>query len=237
MFNNYIFDLYGTLVDIRTDETGRSLWKRLADWYGMHGANYTGAEIRRRYLSLCAREQAKCADDFFEIELRKVFKALYEERGVGASDDLVEETAIFFRVCSTKKLKVYPWVGEAFDRIRRVGGRIFLLSNAQACFTVHELKKLGLAESFDNIVLSSDACVRKPDQRIMRLLLDRHGLNVRDCVMTGNDQHTDIAVAKAFGINAVYVQTETSGEYDPTLSVEREVLDGDEQRLFELMEI
>lgn len=237
MFGNYIFDLYGTLVDIRTDETGRILWKRLTDWYGMHGAFYSGAELRRRYLSLCAFEQGKRADEYYEIELRNVFKALFEERDVGASDDLVEETAIFFRVCSTKKLKVYPWVREAFDRIRSGGGGIFLLSNAQACFTVHELKKLGLAEAFDGIVLSSDAGVRKPDKRIMRLLLDKNGLDSRDCVMIGNDQHTDIAIAKAFGMNAVYVRTETSGEYDTTLAVEREVLDGDVHRLFELMEI
>ena len=30
MIQNYIFDLYGTLVDIHTDESMPALWKRMA---------------------------------------------------------------------------------------------------------------------------------------------------------------------------------------------------------------
>ena len=31
MYKNYIFDLYGTLVDIRTDEGKNSLWKKMSE--------------------------------------------------------------------------------------------------------------------------------------------------------------------------------------------------------------
>ena len=28
MYKNYLFDLYGTLVDIKTDEQSKKLWKK-----------------------------------------------------------------------------------------------------------------------------------------------------------------------------------------------------------------
>ena len=41
MFENYFFDLYGTLVDIRTDERKLSLWRGVAEFYSVCGAPYT----------------------------------------------------------------------------------------------------------------------------------------------------------------------------------------------------
>ncbi len=47
MYKNYIFDLYGTLIDINTDEWSAKLWKSLQILYAYHGAEYTPQEIRR----------------------------------------------------------------------------------------------------------------------------------------------------------------------------------------------
>ena len=40
-FKNYIFDFYGTLVDIETDESSPVLWDTMAQIYQSYGANYT----------------------------------------------------------------------------------------------------------------------------------------------------------------------------------------------------
>ena len=61
MYKNYFFDLYGTLVDIRTDEQKPSLWCDLAEFYSLCGASYTLDEIRDRYFALCAEETASLA--------------------------------------------------------------------------------------------------------------------------------------------------------------------------------
>lgn len=50
MYKNYFFNLYGTLVDIRTDERKPSLWYDLAEFYSLCGAPYALEEIRERYL-------------------------------------------------------------------------------------------------------------------------------------------------------------------------------------------
>lgn len=47
-YENYIFDLYGTLVDIHTDEEKTELWEKLAQFYGYYGAVYTAEELKKR---------------------------------------------------------------------------------------------------------------------------------------------------------------------------------------------
>ncbi len=226
-YQNYLFDLYGTLVDIRTDERGRRLWERTALWYAEHGAPYTPAELRRAYLRLCAKEQARRENPLYELELRRVFRTLYAEKGVRANARLVEETAVFFRIESLRKLRLYPWVKGSFEALRAEGAKLYLLSNAQSCFTVPELRALGLEKAFDGVVISSDAGVKKPDPGIIRLLLERYGLRAGDCLMVGNEQRSDVAVAHAVGMDALYIATESSPDYDPAFRAGRELLDGD----------
>ena len=106
------------------------------------------------------------------------------------------------------------------------GARLYLLSNAQACFTRPELRQLELEDAFDGIVLSSDASVRKPDPRIMRRLLEENGLSVRESVMIGNDRLTDVAVARAVGMDCLYLETETSRKDLKGPRADYEVLSG-----------
>ena len=58
-YQNYIFDLYGTLVDIHTDESKSSLWKKIAVYFSAQGAAYTGKELKERYFALIGAEEKK----------------------------------------------------------------------------------------------------------------------------------------------------------------------------------
>ena len=57
MYQNYIFDLYGTLVDIRTDESADKFWEKVADIYESYGAKYDAKEIRTHYHKFAKREE------------------------------------------------------------------------------------------------------------------------------------------------------------------------------------
>ncbi len=57
-FDNYIFDLYGTLIDIHTDEEQAGLWQDMAAYLQYQfEADYTAKELRKRYLEICAQEE------------------------------------------------------------------------------------------------------------------------------------------------------------------------------------
>ena len=99
-YESYIFDLYGTLVDIHTDEEKKELWSKLALFYGYYDAHYTPEELKRRYNALVSgkEEQLKHRlnqmtekrDDVHEshpeIRIEQVFGALFEEKGVMADE-------------------------------------------------------------------------------------------------------------------------------------------------------
>lgn len=51
-YDNYVFDLYGTLVDIHTEEDFPKLWEKLALFFGYYGAIYEPKELQKRYAAL-----------------------------------------------------------------------------------------------------------------------------------------------------------------------------------------
>ena len=95
------------------------------------------------------------------------------------------------------------------------------MSNAQRVFTAFELRHLGLGDQLDGIYISSDYRCRKPDARFYEALLREQGLEIGDCLMIGNDRHTDIAGAKAVGMATLYMHTALTppdqAEADPGL--------------------
>ena len=55
-FESFIFDLYGTLADICTDENPAVFWEGAAADAEGFGAQYPGEALRMDYLRLCADE-------------------------------------------------------------------------------------------------------------------------------------------------------------------------------------
>ena len=79
MFKNYLFDLYGTLIDINTDEWQKELWEKLAILYKYKGADYTADEIAEDYGKFVAEEKARVRKrhpEYTEIDIKieKVFR-------------------------------------------------------------------------------------------------------------------------------------------------------------------
>ena len=218
MFESWFFDLYGTLVDIRTDERKRSLWRGTAAFYSLCGAAYAPAELKARYLALCAEETAALAarypalgEEGVEIELRSVFRRLFEEKGAAVSDERLADTARLFRALSYRRAP-RPMKGarRTLDELRRRGAKLYLLSNAQSCFTVPELQLLGLADAFDGIFLSSDFGCRKPSPAFFRAALERAGVLPEEALMVGNDPLADIRGAETVGMTSRYIHSPQS---------------------------
>ena len=218
-YDAYLFDLYGTLVDIHTDESKPGFWRAVAAWYSAHGARYDGPTLRRNYLALCAAETERLCretpDAEPEIDLLPVFRSLYEAREIAADESLCAETAWTFRRLSTAHLRAYTGAGELLDALRSAGRTVILLSNAQSCFTRPELAQLGLAHAFDRIYISSEIGFRKPDQRFFSAPLLDMGLEPGACVMIGNDPVCDAAGALAAGMDAILIRSALSPKAAP----------------------
>lgn len=223
-YTDLVFDLYGTLVDIHTDETD-NVWEKTALYFGFYGANYTGEELKAAFHAAVAEREVAAGQSyecFPDIPFEQVMTELFRAKGVANNAGaLGVNAAQLFRILSIEYIRLYPYVLEALKMLREKGFRLWLLSNAQRVFTEYELRHLGLGEQLDGIYISSDYGFRKPDLRFFRGLLEEQHLDPARCLMIGNDRRTDIAGAAAAGMSTLYMHTNLTpwdqAEADPEL--------------------
>ncbi len=209
-YTDLIFDLYGTLVDIHTEET-QAVWEKTALFFGFYGAHYSGDELRIAFRTAMRRREADAGQSyecFPDIPIEQVMAELFRDKGVKENADALGFSAAqLHRISSMEYIRLYPYAKEALSELRGQGHRLWLLSNAQRAFTAYELRLLRLEDAFDGIYISSDHGCRKPDSRFLGALLAEHGLAPQNCLMIGNDRDTDIAGAQALGLATLYMHT------------------------------
>lgn len=206
-YANYIFDLYGTLIDIHTDEGDMNLWQYMADYLKQHFDVTTTAEkLQQDYLQICAEEEKKLAakngSKHPEIKIEWVWNRLI---GKPCSDDEMKKLCVSFREKSRDKFICYEGVHTNLQAIKDAGGKVYLLSNAQRLFTEKELLDADLEQYFDDIFISSDMGVKKPDGKFINTLIEKNGLDKSKTVMVGNEVMADVGSAVAAGVDAIYL--------------------------------
>ena len=191
-----MFDLYGTLIDIRTDEENDKFWKNVA-LNTMQYKKFNPVTLKKEYLKLCYKYSIVKE----EIELLDVFKELY-----GVDDEQAKEIALAFRGLSTKYIKLYKGVKNLLKSLKENGFKIYLLSNAQEVFTMHELEKLDLVKYFDGIAISSMYGVKKPNKEFYLRAIDKMGVE-GEIMMVGNDYECDVKPAIELGLKSLFIET------------------------------
>ncbi|MDE7439722.1 MAG: HAD family hydrolase [Clostridia bacterium] len=200
---NYIFDLYGTLVDIHTDEQSARFKKRFAKYFKTIDGN---TDFFKEYFSLCA-DLAKLGGETYEFDLLQVFEKL-------AGADKAQEAAERFRTMSTRYIKLYKGVAAFLSALKARGAKLYILSNAQSCFTVSELERLDLSKYFDGVELSSDFGAKKPDASFFKHMLSKYSLNVDESIYVGNDICADLHGARDVNMRSAYVLSNLSPKSD-----------------------
>lgn len=225
MYDNYIFDLYGTLVDIHTNENNPYLWKKLSLYMSLQGVVYAPQELKKAFRMAVEQERnvnyqrvlsQNCSVKLFEIEvdLSKVIAILYTRKNpsLTLSSAQIAHWALMFRTLSLKHLTLYPGAAELLFSLKKADKKVFLLSNAQRLFTEPEMRSLGIYHLFDDIFYSSDIGFTKPSPLFYRALLEKHSISPDRAVMVGNDDLADIWGAHKMQMDSYYIQTPQSPE-------------------------
>lgn len=227
MYQNYIFDLYGTLVDIRTNEKKASLWKHMAMYMKLQGAPYSGNELKKAYHRLIEEDrqeayrkmEGECTPQEIEVNLAKVFHKLYSAKGVSPTEEMISHWALMYRTLSLDYVRLYDGAKELLEELRRQGKRVYLLSNAQRLFTEPGLRSLGIYDLFDDVFISSDLGFMKPSPLFYGALLKKYAIDPQASVMIGNDWQADAWGAYRNGLSSMYIHTaqspEMTGELPP----------------------
>lgn len=216
-YQNYLFDLYGTLVDIHTNEESPAFWKNISRLLGMQGVDADPRTLKRHYEAEIANQEALLKAQLPEngepeVDLAPVFRSFFEDTGVSIDDRGVADFARTFRLLSIRKLKLFPGVLGMLDHLHRKGKNVYLLSNAQSLFTRPELTLLGLDTRLDGSILSSEIGRKKPDPAFFQSILEKYQLDPEQTAMVGNDDVCDCWGAAKSGLDSFYVCTQQSPE-------------------------
>lgn len=82
-YRNYIFDLYGTLINLCADEHKPSLWSLMAKAYNVYGCEWTGNALKKAFFDMDKEERVitgrRLKTEHPEIKLERVFSRLLFE--------------------------------------------------------------------------------------------------------------------------------------------------------------
>lgn len=194
---NILFDLYGTLIDIHTNEESDSFWETFAKKTKAYYP-FSGPALKQAYSKICAQLQ----EQIEELDILKVFTKLFKVESADA-----RKIAVLFRKLSTEYIKLYPGVKSLLKTLIKRGYRLYVLSNAQEAFTIPELKSLGIYKQFTDIAISSDYGVKKPNLQFFKQAMQNFNLEISDTIMVGNDYLCDICPANELGLKTIFIQS------------------------------
>lgn len=190
-----LFDLYGTLIDIHTDEENAKFWKSISKKVKKYHP-YDSEEFKQKYMSLCkVKQQTK-----EEIDIVEVFEDL-----LFISKDQAKEVAWKFRKASIKYIHLYKGVKKLLKKLKNEGVPLYILSNAQEAFTLPELKRLGIKKYFDGIAISSAYGVKKPNVNFFKEAMKK--FHIKEAIMIGNDAECDIIPAQSLGLKTIFIES------------------------------
>lgn len=236
MYKNYVFDVYGTLIDIHTNEYELATWQKLADTLRFYGVNYSAQELEETYFASCDLQiqQGKANFQYPEVDVVEIFCQIFANKGKKAGKSLATHLAQEFRAFSTQYIRLYDGVIDTLTKLKKAGKKLYVLSNAQSCFTKTELGRLGLRKYFSGIIYSSDYKCAKPDAKLFDALVKKYNLDKKETIYIGNDGFTDVVGARNAKIDCLWIKTNLTGNEVPTIPPKYTV-DGDFREISKLL--
>ena len=194
-----LFDIYGTLVDIKTDEHRDDVFDSLSRFLEYRRVFIHGQELKELYFEQINQQIAKSREKYPEIDVARAFDHVLRAHGGTPNRYLTMITAQLYRSLSRDDFRLYEdtfWNINEFRKHYRLG----IVSDAQRIFCNPELRTLRIENFFDAIVISSDYGFRKPDPRLFHIALAILDIPASEAAYIGNSYETDLLGAKAAGL-------------------------------------
>lgn len=216
-YENYIFDLYGTLIDLDSNEKKASTWKKFIKWLDKNNIKHPDyITMRKEFFEMDSIARKKLIKEYGmtypEIDIIPVYKEQFAKYGNNLDDEQIKALAYAFRVASINHIRLFDGVMEYLEKLKKNGKKIYILSNAQRSYTYPEIEMFGFDKIMDDIFISSDDYYMKPESKYFERLFTKHNLNKNTSVMIGDSYGSDILGAMNFGIDYIHLEGENSAK-------------------------
>ena len=206
-----VFDLYGTLIDIRTDESDPAVWGALAQYLGYLGVVIAPEELRSQYQKRVEFQLSSSPERHAEVDVFAVFRDIFAAYGrAKVSREKIIAAAMLFRSLTRRQFGLFP---EAAAVLRRLRERyaVGLVSDAQWVFTEPELAITGLRDLFEVRVLSSRCGYKKPDPRLFARALAALHVVPEHALYVGDNPARDLVGARRAGMRCILFRPMSNG--------------------------
>ena len=206
-----LFDLYGTLIDIRTDEYDPAVWGTLAQYLGYLGVVIAPEELRTQYQRRVEFQLSSSPERHAEVDVFAVFRDIFAAFGrAKVSREKIIAAAMLFRSLSRRQFGLFPDAAAVLRRLRERYA-VGLVSDAQWVFTEAELTITGLRDLFEVRVLSSRLGYKKPDPRLFARALAAMHVAPEHAVYVGDNPSRDLVGAKRAGMRCILFRPMSNG--------------------------
>jgi putative hydrolase of the HAD superfamily len=206
MLQAVLFDLYGTLVDILTDEWDLSTYRILSRFLSYFEIYIDPEELAAKYQQKTAEKMMAYEEGpYGEIDVFQVFEEFLQEGWHKQPErSMVVWLARLFRSLTRRRFGLFE---DTFPVLEELEGeyQLGIVSDAQWVFSEPEIRMLGLAKFFDPIVLSSRYFVRKPDPQIYAHALKAMRIKPAEALYVGNDPETDVLGPQTIGMPVILI--------------------------------
>lgn len=197
MIRGLLFDLDGTLLDRE-----RSLRAFLHDQYARMPAMHT---LPRHVFT----ERFVALDQHGYVWKDVVYRRLIEETGWKLSAEQLLEDYIsgFGRHCIG-----FPNLIPMLDKLRSLNLRLGIVSNGFTNVQRANIEGLGIADYWDEILISEAEGLRKPDPALFGRALERLGLRPGEAAFVGDHPANDVEASVGAGMVGLWKRNDV---YDP----------------------
>src|SRR5665647_172771 len=155
-----IFDINGTLTDIRTDESYKDIYRVLSNFLSYQGIIVEQSMVKDLYFSAMKEQLHTSVERYPEFDAVTIFREILTSHssdytlGLPAEKlaQLPQILAEVYRSVSRFKLQLFPGVEEVVGHLHQ-RYRMAALSDGQSAWALPELHAVGLLKYFSPVIV------------------------------------------------------------------------------------
>jgi putative hydrolase of the HAD superfamily len=148
------------------------------------------------------------------------FRRLLESSGVDGRAEIAGDIATLYKETYRKGRRAVAGAAALMEAVKR-HARVGVVSNNVLDEQQEKLRVCSLDQFVDELVVSGEVGVSKPDPTIFRVAMDRLGVTAEETVMVGDSWSADVEGARAAGIRAIWFNPTGSAMPDRRGDVEQ----------------
>ncbi len=194
MIKAVVFDLDHTLFDRHGTLT--AVAKHFSERFDMN-PDMSDEEITQRWIY---------ADDTF---VYSGWQYIYEnliENGVFRTAPPFEAYRDFVVEQFHHNAVSFPETVPMLEELKNKGFKTALITNGYHFLQNRKIDMLGLREAFDEIIVSEDVAIHKPDKRIFLVMAGKLGIEADEMIYVGDNPVNDIEGASSAGCKTIWMK-------------------------------